>query len=300
MNPRPGAFAEYVTCPTDLVWAVPEEMRMEEAATLSLCGMTAAQVVFYRLGLRAPFQWDSNPSPVEGVEESGEGKKEERWFFIYGASTSVGMYAAQLVRRSAEVSGRRIKLVGAASKGRFGMLKGEPYGYDELVDYRDEGWPEQVRKMTGGRGVEWAYDCISEGSTVGKVASTLHAGGSRKVAIMRSKTQEVWDAEGVPDWVEIVYGAVWEGLGEEIVYNQHIMPASREARTFAVAFYRWLSGGKRIEGNPVRLMPGGLERVVPDGFALLGTGTMEDRARDRKEEWMKPVSAEKMVYRLDF
>jgi hypothetical protein len=45
-------------------------------------------------------------------------------------------------------------------------------------------------------------------------------------------------------------------------------------------------------------MPGGLESVVSDGFALLGCGTMEDRSKERPEVWMKSVSAEKLVYRL--
>lgn len=45
-------------------------------------------------------------------------------------------------------------------------------------------------------------------------------------------------------------------------------------------------------------MPGGLESVVPDGFALLGPGSMQQRQQDRTEPWMKPVSAEKLVYKL--
>lgn len=53
-----------------------------------------------------------------------------------------------------------------------------------------------------------------------------------------------------------------------------------------------------LEPNPVRLMPGGLERIVNDGFTLLGPQKMDDRAHQRKEEYMAPVSAEKLVYKL--
>jgi len=45
-------------------------------------------------------------------------------------------------------------------------------------------------------------------------------------------------------------------------------------------------------------MPGGLERIVNDGFALLGPGSMVDRESSRTEAWMKPVSAEKLVYKI--
>lgn len=85
----------------------------------------------------------------------------------------------------------------------------------------------------------------------------------------------------------------------EIQYRQgFVVPASKGARKFAVAFYRWLSAGGELEANPVRVMPGGLERVVPDGFALLGTEVTERREREGNEEHMRPISAEQLVYRL--
>jgi hypothetical protein len=147
-----------------------------------------------------------------------------------------------------------------------------------------------------GRGVDWAFDCISEGLTVRDVATTLRPGG--KMAVVRSKEGNAWDTYGLRKDVEPSYGAVWEGLGKFVLYNGMALLASREARAFTAAFYRWLSGGGKLEPNPIRLMPGGLENVVPDGFALLGCGSMEDRNKERPEAWMRPVSAEKLVYRL--
>jgi hypothetical protein len=82
-----------------------------------------------------------------------------------------------------------------------------------------------------------------------------------------------------------------------------IIPESPEARRFAVAFYQWLSkatedGKVSLVPNPIRSMPGGLEKIAEDGFVLLGTGTMEDREHQRTEPWMAPVRAEKLVYTL--
>jgi len=45
-------------------------------------------------------------------------------------------------------------------------------------------------------------------------------------------------------------------------------------------------------------MPGGLSKVVGDGFALLGAGGMEEQYSVRQEKWMRPVSAEKLVYKV--
>ncbi|AEO67827.1 uncharacterized protein THITE_2116936 [Thermothielavioides terrestris NRRL 8126] len=205
------------------------------------------------------------------------------------------MYAAQLVRRSCEVSGRRLVLIGAASRARFEMLRAEPYGYEALVDYRDADWPEQVRRLAGGDGVDFAYDCISEGESVKKAASTLREGG--KIAVVRSRKSGAWVAAEGELRSEPIYGAVWEGLGVEIQYQGFVVPAPAEARRFAASFYSWLSGGGRLEPNPIRLMPGGLDRVVPDGFSLLGTGRVSDRQRDGTD-WLRPISAEKLVYKI--
>lgn len=288
VNDRPGAFAEYLVCPYDLVWKVPGNLRLEDAAAISLCGLTAAQALFYRLGLKAPFKWN---------EPSGQEETKEASIFVYGASTSVGLYAAQLVRRAAAVGGTKVQLVGAASRKHFELLKTEPYSYDHIVDYRDDDWPEQVRAFTVGKGVNYVYDCISEGSTVAHAARTLALGGS--MAVVRSRQGAAWNTPREELPTEPIYGAVWEGLGESVQYVGMFLPESKGARDFAAVFYKWLSEGGRLQANPIRLMPGGLKGLISDGLRLLGAGNMEDREAGRTEEWMKPVSAEKLVYKLN-
>ena len=294
VNDRPGAFAEYLVCPWDLLFAIPESVSFEQAATISLCGLTAAQVVYYRLGLQAPLRWRQTNENNPDLQRDGSGTATE--FFIYSASTSVAMYAAQLVRRSAEASGTEIKLLGTASGRRFEMLKNQPYCYDLVVDYHDTGWLDKIIRSSDGRGVQYAFDCIAEGDSVEKVSRTLRKGG--KIVVVRSREGGAWKADNLP--VEPTYGAVWEGLGEDIQYAGLRVPKSLNARAFAVEFFRWLSRGGRLEPNPVRVMPGGLERIVEDGFTLLGSNLMEDRElkKERDEPWMKPVSAEKLVYRI--
>lgn len=310
-NERPGAFAEYVVCPADLVWRVPGRVPYEEAAAVSLCGLTAAQGLFFRLGLEAPFRWEdeSDEGVLRRVRSEGSdgvgggagagGQQQQQQqrrvvsFFVSGASTSVGMYVAQLVRRSAEHTGRRIRLIGAANPRNWDILKEEPYAYDHLVDYRDRNWPEQVRKASSG-GVHYAYDAISEGSTVREVSSTLREGG--KLAVVRSKEAGAWETEGVS--TEPIYGAVWEGLGEDVEYQKFVVHTSPAKRSFATAFYKWLSDGGLLQPNPVRVMPGGLEKVVPDGFTVLGTD-VTSRGHGRKEHHMRPISGEKLVYKVE-
>jgi hypothetical protein len=56
--------------------------------------------------------------------------------------------------------------------------------------------------------------------------------------------------------------------------------------------------GLELQPNNIRLMPGGLKNVVKDGLTLLGPGVMGERDNTRTEEYMKPISAEKLVYKL--
>ncbi|EPE25006.1 GroES-like protein [Glarea lozoyensis ATCC 20868] len=293
VNDRPGAFAEYLVVPHDLVWRVPDSMTLESAASVSLCALTAAQGLFPRLAIRAPFPWNDEVYRPNGLHESLR-------VFIYGASTSLGQYAAQLVRLAAKSSDRPAVLFAAASPGRHAMLRAPPYSYDGLVDYRDEEWPGKFLEEQRQARVDYGVDCISEGESVKRVSKVVNPTGG--MAVFRSRAGKAWTAEEGELPFEPIYGAVWEGLGVEIEYYGFTVPASAKAREFTVAFYSFLSNmagtGLELQPNSIRLMPGGLKNVVNDGFALLGPGTMGDRSNARTEDYMKPISAEKLVYKL--
>lgn len=209
VNDRPGAFAEYLVVDYDLTWNIPDNMPFEEAASVSLCGVTAAQAVFERLQLPNPF-WDT-----EGFGQLGIHEDEPVHVFIYGASSSVGLYAAQLVRLAEKTSGRRIRLVGASSPSTHALLYDAPYLYDLLVDYHDPHWPEAVRTEAGGEGVQYAIDAISQGSTVERTDSVIRPGGT--LAIFRAPAAGGFDIAKLK--IKPIFGAVWEALGVEVGYH---------------------------------------------------------------------------------
>lgn len=206
-NDRPGAFAEYITAPYDLLWAVPDSMSLEAASTISMCGLTAAQGVFARLGLPCPFD-DQAASSVDSTSDVIN-------VLIYSASTSLGLYAAQMVQLAARSSGRKIRLIGTASPSKHEFLRQEPYKYDVLVDYRDPNWVEKVKEATEGRGVDRAADTISEGETVYKVHDTLNENGM--LVVFRAPKGGHYDPTHLR--IKPIYNSVWEGLGHEIGYN---------------------------------------------------------------------------------
>jgi hypothetical protein len=190
-----------------------------------------------------------------------------------------------------------------------------------VFDYRSSTWVDDVRTISGG-GIDYAVDCISEDDTTGLISQcfvegeSAAVGGEKRIAVIRSTA---WDKSLLRKDVSALYGAAWVGLGHEISYNGNInltlekqfidhvadsiLPADPTHRAFAVAFFQYLSSSSfvfQIKPNPVRLMPGGLTNIVQDGFTLIGSGKVADRQKGeaRNEEWMRKISAEKLVYRV--
>lgn len=82
------------------------------------------------------------------------------------------------------------------------------------------------------------------------------------------------------------------------------IPANAEARAFAASFYEYLGSGARtgqakLQPTPVRVMPGGLERIATDGFGLLsGSFKPESEGQKGHDDRIRPISGEKIVYAL--
>lgn len=214
MEDRPGGFAEFAITPSDLAIKIPSNVTFEEAATLPLCALTSAQALFQRLGLAIPFPSSiTNPIPTHTGEQSSPA------ILIYGASTSIGMFAIQLAKLCRTPAGGTFRVYATASQRNHAYLK--QLGADVVVDYRSPTWPEDVFKMSGG--VSYAYDCISEGSSTGQISQTfIPAGG--KIAVVRSTA---FDSSLIRPGVITEYGAVWSGLGVELGYNSMCFQGSK-------------------------------------------------------------------------
>jgi hypothetical protein len=82
------------------------------------------------------------------------------------------------------------------------------------------------------------------------------------------------------------------------------IPANAEARAFAAAFYQYLGSGVgtaqiKLHPTPVRVMPGGLEKIPTDGFALLsGSFKPEGQVQKDYDDSLRPISGEKILYKL--
>ncbi|MCY3772754.1 MAG: NAD(P)-dependent alcohol dehydrogenase [Gemmatimonadetes bacterium] len=141
-----GVLCEEVLYPADALVPMPPHFSHHEGSTLPIAGLTA---------------WASVVS--QGDVQAGE------WVLLHGTG-GVSVFAAQLTR----IMGARVLLT-TSSEEKSSRMKAE-FGVLETFDYRDEGWPEQVRSCTGGAGVDLVVD-VAGGQTFAKSlkACALHA-----------------------------------------------------------------------------------------------------------------------------
>jgi acryloyl-coenzyme A reductase len=142
---RWGGRAEYIAAPQSLLLRLPANVSYEAAATLPVSYITT----WHGLVDRAKITQDDT-------------------LLVVGAGGGCGVAAIQIARH---FGARVIALTGSPAKAeRLRAL-----GADEVLSYRDEEWPNQVRRLTG-NGVSLAFDNSGE-QTAKKTISCLDRGG---------------------------------------------------------------------------------------------------------------------------
>jgi NADPH2:quinone reductase len=160
MGSAPGGFAEYVVTDAGRVHRIPgNNMTYEQAA----CFPVALQTMH------------------NAVVTAGRLKRGEA-MLMQGASAGVGLMGMQI----AKLMGASLVIGTSTNPARRARLK--DYGCDLAVDSTETAWPEQVRKHTGGKGVDLIVDLISgdvangnleAASILGRIVNVGRLGGMK-------------------------------------------------------------------------------------------------------------------------
>jgi NADPH:quinone reductase-like Zn-dependent oxidoreductase len=137
MGSGAAAFAEYTLADHGRLFAIPDGMSFEDAATLPVALTTMHNALI-----------------TNGHLQAGQS------VLIQGASSGVGLMALQI----AKLKGAKIVIGSSTDVSRRDRLK--DFGADLAVDSSDPAWVDHVLKATGGAGVDLIIDQVS-----GKVAS---------------------------------------------------------------------------------------------------------------------------------
>lgn len=125
-----GGYAEYALCPADSVWAIPDAMSFEHAAAFPIVYQTSYFGLVHR-----------------GRLQKGE------WLLVHAGAGGVGSAAIQI----GKALGAHI-IATAGSEEKLAVCK--ELGGDQTVNYREEGWHEKVKEITGGHGADVIYDPV--------------------------------------------------------------------------------------------------------------------------------------------
>jgi NADPH:quinone reductase-like Zn-dependent oxidoreductase len=127
---RPGGYVERVVAPARNLFALPDAVSLETAAAAGSVYLTAYHMLFARAGLRA--------GETVLVTAAGSG--------VGGAVIALARFAGARVIATASSAGKRERSLAA--------------GVEHAVDYTRAGWGEEVRRLTGGRGVDLVVDHV--------------------------------------------------------------------------------------------------------------------------------------------
>jgi NADPH:quinone reductase-like Zn-dependent oxidoreductase len=143
---RDGGYAELVVAPARNIFALPDGLDARTAAAAGSVYLTAYHMLFARAGLR--------PGETVLVTAGGSG--------VGGAAIALAGMAGARVVATASTAAKRERLLAA--------------GADHVIDYTAEGWSDEVRALTGGRGVEVAVDHVGRSAFPGAVAARANRG----------------------------------------------------------------------------------------------------------------------------
>jgi len=125
-----GGYAEYCTAPAAWCLPIPHGLSLEQAAGLPENFYTVWNNVFDRAGLRA-----------------GE------WFMVHGGTSGIGLCAIQL----AKAFGATVMTTAGSPEKTAFCLK---MGADHAIDYRQQDFAEEVKRITNKRGVDVILDMV--------------------------------------------------------------------------------------------------------------------------------------------
>ena len=126
---RFGGYSEKVNVPANQLFEMPSQITFKEAAAIPVNYLTAYQLVVVMGSLKA-----------------------RETVLIHNAGGGVGLAALQLARHLGAVT------LGTASPSKHPFLKEQ--GLHHAVDYRRKDWPQQVKQLTGGKGVDLILDPV--------------------------------------------------------------------------------------------------------------------------------------------
>jgi NADPH:quinone reductase-like Zn-dependent oxidoreductase len=143
---RDGGYAELVAVPGVNIFPKPPQLSWEEAAALPLVTVTAWHMLITR----------ANVQPGEDV-------------LVHAAGSGVGSVAIQI----AKLRGARVITTASTDEK---LAKARDLGADVTINYTQEEWPKEVRRVTDRKGVDVVVEHTGAATWPGSISSLKNNG----------------------------------------------------------------------------------------------------------------------------
>jgi len=159
------------------------------------------------------------------------------WVLVMGASSGVGSAAIQIAR---ELGARVISTASSEAKRELGLSLGAHH----IVDIREGNWPEEIRRITGKRGVDLvvehiggsiltkAFECLARGGTVVTCGATAGRNIELNLWPIFVKQQRLVGSYG-RNRLDIEATLQWASQGKLKAVVDRIFPLAQTADAFA-------------------------------------------------------------------
>ena len=127
-----GSYAEYAAVPAERLVRVPDSVKPEQAAAAMLQGMTAHYLV-------------NSTYPLKKGETA----------LVHAAAGGVGLLLVQMAK---QIGARVIGTAGTAEKMRLAL----DAGADEMINYREQDFEAETKRLTAGKGLDVVYDGVGQ------------------------------------------------------------------------------------------------------------------------------------------
>ncbi|THV06444.1 GroES-like protein [Dendrothele bispora CBS 962.96] len=166
------AMQEYVVQPRSVVAKIPSSLNLSAAATIPDNFITAFNSLFNPSYLGLPYPSFAPSPPSTSVSPSLTTP-----ILIYGAGSTTGQYAIQLLHASGYIS----ILVTSSPKHHSYLLS---LGASHVFDYRSSTLASDILQVTQGKKVEYVLDCVTAEATLERISQVVNEEGGSKVALL--------------------------------------------------------------------------------------------------------------------
>ncbi|KAI1860549.1 hypothetical protein JX265_009948 [Neoarthrinium moseri] len=226
-----GAFSHYTVADEEISFKVPDNISLEQAATVPLAATTAWLALFSSDCLNIP----RKSSPITSV-------------LIWGGNSSVGRYAIQIAAMY------NFDIITTCSTRHFDAVKA--LGAKHVFDYRDEKVVEKIKQA--GPHLRYVFDTIGNETSSATGSQAIAEATGQPGALCTVRPGKA-NTEGVNKGTKVTDVLVWTAFLKEHRYGDFYWPPNKDDHELCKEFFdklpKYLQEDK-LKPNVPKLMLG--------------------------------------------